>query len=454
MNNHLKIAIIGDPNKGKSSLVSTLAYDDNVKVSSKSGETSLSKSFPLRIDDEIIYELYDTPGFDNYEVLLDFIDDNEDKYSDFNSLLEAFIKEYKNDNDFKKDIEIYKVLLQKPIIIYLINSSESYRIEYQSQIDIIAKTKLPAFAVFNQIGIQNNKHTWESTVKTFFIDSFEYNVLQSSFDDKISLLDNIKHKINNTKIENQIDNAISILEEDFQRRLKFTFEELVDSFYKIITYKKEFSYSKDNEKQENEYFIDIKKQEEKFYTIVEKEWGFYNLDKDIEKIKKIKIDSKSFTRIFGLSKSVIISISSAIGAVSGGSLGFSLDLVSSFGSMGMGTILGSGIGAITGGVSSLIGTELINKKTKRFGVQKQTTYGPILDYNWRASLFTKLYVFAELMTKRSHANRSKFQNENTAEKIFEDNKRILKLAKENTSKNKKELMNILDKTYKRRSAIS
>ena len=112
MNNHLKIAIIGDPNKGKSSLVSTLAYDDNVKVSSKSGETSLSKSFPLRIDDEIIYELYDTPGFDNYEVLLDFIDDNEDKYSDFNALLEAFIKEYKNDNDFKKDIEIYKVLLQ------------------------------------------------------------------------------------------------------------------------------------------------------------------------------------------------------------------------------------------------------------------------------------------------------------------------------------------------------
>ena len=33
MNTNLKIAIIGDPNKGKSSLVSTLAYDDNVKIS-------------------------------------------------------------------------------------------------------------------------------------------------------------------------------------------------------------------------------------------------------------------------------------------------------------------------------------------------------------------------------------------------------------------------------------
>ncbi|WP_121627257.1 DUF3482 domain-containing protein [Poseidonibacter antarcticus] len=447
MNNNLKIAIIGDPNKGKSSLVSTLAYDDNIKISSKSGETTISKCFPLKIDDEIIYELYDTPGFDNYEELLDFNDENKDKYTDFDSLLEAFIKKYENNEEYKKDIEIYKILRQKPIILYLINSSESYRSEYQSQIDIITKTNLPSFAIFNQIGEEDNKHTWESITKLYFIDSLDYNVLNSSFKDKIRLLESMKLKIEDSKIKEQLSHSILILNKDFQRRIKFTFEELVDSFYKIITYKKEFTYTKNSQNHKNDFFKDIKKQEDKFYNIIAKEWGFYNLNSDIQKLKRIEIDSENFTKIFGLPKSTLIAIATSLGAVSGGSIGFGVDL---FGSMGLGTLLGSGIGAISAGTASLIGTELISKKTKGFGVKEQTVYGPITNLNWRMSLFTKLYLFSELIAQRSHANRSDFKNQDNAEEIFDDKKEILKLAKKNSDTNKKELMLILEKTYERR----
>ncbi len=49
----------------------------------KSGETTLSSCHPLKIANEIVYELYDTPGFNNDEELLDYIEDNEANFEDF-----------------------------------------------------------------------------------------------------------------------------------------------------------------------------------------------------------------------------------------------------------------------------------------------------------------------------------------------------------------------------------
>ena len=77
MNDCLKIAIVGIPNEGKSSFVSTLAYNDGISVSSNSGETTLSSKHSLKIKSEVVYELYDTPGFDDDEGVLNYINDNK-----------------------------------------------------------------------------------------------------------------------------------------------------------------------------------------------------------------------------------------------------------------------------------------------------------------------------------------------------------------------------------------
>ena len=55
-------AVVGHPNKGKSSVVSTLARDDRVAVSMQSGTTQVSESFDIHLG-EAHYKLIDTPGF-------------------------------------------------------------------------------------------------------------------------------------------------------------------------------------------------------------------------------------------------------------------------------------------------------------------------------------------------------------------------------------------------------
>ena len=54
-------AIVGAVNHGKSSVVSTLAENDQVRISSMPGETVTCQRFWLRD----LFAFYDTPGFQN-----------------------------------------------------------------------------------------------------------------------------------------------------------------------------------------------------------------------------------------------------------------------------------------------------------------------------------------------------------------------------------------------------
>ena len=57
-----EFAIMGHPNEGKSSVLSTLAEDDSVRVSTQPGETRECRTFPVAIDGEIISMGQITPG--------------------------------------------------------------------------------------------------------------------------------------------------------------------------------------------------------------------------------------------------------------------------------------------------------------------------------------------------------------------------------------------------------
>ena len=60
-----EIAIMGHPNEGKSSVLSTLAEDDSVRVSPTPGETTRCRTFPVVIDGREVLRFTDTPGFQN-----------------------------------------------------------------------------------------------------------------------------------------------------------------------------------------------------------------------------------------------------------------------------------------------------------------------------------------------------------------------------------------------------
>ena len=60
-----RFAVVGRVNKGKSSIVSTLAEDDSVRIDARPGTTTEVREFPVRVDGRTLFVLVDTPGFED-----------------------------------------------------------------------------------------------------------------------------------------------------------------------------------------------------------------------------------------------------------------------------------------------------------------------------------------------------------------------------------------------------
>ena len=60
-----RFAVVGRVNKGKSSIVSTLAEDDSVRIDARPGTTTEVREFPVRVDGRTLFVLVDSPGFED-----------------------------------------------------------------------------------------------------------------------------------------------------------------------------------------------------------------------------------------------------------------------------------------------------------------------------------------------------------------------------------------------------
>ena len=69
-----RLAVVGHPNKGKSSLVATLAQDDSVAIGPHPGTTLVAREYPLRVDGVHLYSLIDAPGFQRARQVLAWLE--------------------------------------------------------------------------------------------------------------------------------------------------------------------------------------------------------------------------------------------------------------------------------------------------------------------------------------------------------------------------------------------
>src|SRR5688500_3623442 len=66
-------AVVGPPNKGKSSIVATLTHNDRIEISSDPGTTRRSNRYPMSIDGRVLYTFVDTPGFERARAVREWL---------------------------------------------------------------------------------------------------------------------------------------------------------------------------------------------------------------------------------------------------------------------------------------------------------------------------------------------------------------------------------------------
>ena len=119
-------AVVGHPNKGKSSIVATLSQNDAIAIALEPGTTRQQQRYPMTVDQQLLYTLVDTPGFQRPRRVLQWLEAHSVSASDRPETVRAFVREHEGDTRFVDECELLKPIIEGAGIIYVVDGSVPY----------------------------------------------------------------------------------------------------------------------------------------------------------------------------------------------------------------------------------------------------------------------------------------------------------------------------------------
>ncbi|MDI9243726.1 GTPase/DUF3482 domain-containing protein [Marinobacter sp. CHS3-4] len=196
-------AVVGHPNKGKSSVVATLSQNDAIAIAMEPGTTRKRQDYPLSVDGQVIYTLVDTPGFQRPRRVLEWLEAHSVSVSDREETVKAFLTQFQDDSRFADECQLLAPLIEGAGIIYVVDGSIPYSPQHEAEMTILRWTGRPSLALINSIGAEDHSDTWQRALGQFFQVVRRFDAVRASFDQHLSLL-----------------NAFGQLEPDWEEPLK------------------------------------------------------------------------------------------------------------------------------------------------------------------------------------------------------------------------------------------
>jgi len=404
---HPKFAVVGHPNKGKSSIVSTLAFDDSVQISDTPGTTTKKRSFPLTVDGRVLYELFDTPGFQRARSVLAWLQKHEVTADKRPDVVQAFINKHRYNERFHDEIELLEPIMAGAGIIYIVDGSKPYGEEYEAEMEILRWTGQPSMALINLIDKTNYVEEWKRALGQYFKMVRLFNPMKANFPQHLSLLESIA-QLKEEWIE-PVNESIRLFKAYHEQMFEQTARSITQLLYRSLSHverlplKREDSTEKEKTLVLECYKARLREYEELAQKKVEKIWHHEKIEKAQQTLLFAEMDlfSKESASLFGLSRKELL----VTGTTGGAMTGAGVDLL--FG--GSTLFLGSAIGAVIGGAGAFLGfNELSNVKVmgQKLG-KKHLVAGPMKNVNFPYILLNRALFHAVKIAGRSHAIRDK-----------------------------------------------
>ena len=228
-------AVVGHPNKGKSSIVSTLSFDDTVNISSRSGTTEKSSEFLVEIEG-YSYLLIDTPGFQRPHRVLEWLQQKASSAEMRSDAVSDFVKDPECQINYPDEVELLRPLVNGAAILYVVDGSRPYGKEYEAEMEILRWSGQPSMALINPIENERYVESWENALQQYFKVVRVFNPMAAEFSQQIDLLQAFAH-LDQSWAEQitQVTSAL-ITNRDLQKDISATIlARLVDDlcFYKV-----------------------------------------------------------------------------------------------------------------------------------------------------------------------------------------------------------------------------
>ncbi|HET7267588.1 MAG TPA: GTPase/DUF3482 domain-containing protein [Oleiagrimonas sp.] len=183
-----RFAVVGHPNKGKSSIVATLAQNDGIAIALEPGTTRDSDVYPLRVDGDTLYELIDTPGFQRPRQALGWMREHSRSASDRPDTVRAFVIQHRGDARFHDECELLQPIIDGAGILYVVDGSVPYSSENEAEMDILRWTGRPSLALINHIGDHDCSASWEAALGQYFRIVRHFDAVRAPFEEHLGLL--------------------------------------------------------------------------------------------------------------------------------------------------------------------------------------------------------------------------------------------------------------------------
>jgi len=165
-------AVVGHPNKGKSSLVATLAHDDSVAIGAQPGTTRRADAFPMRLDGELLYTLVDTPGFQRARRVLHWLQERADAKGASAAERAALVAEFAatpgHAEQYPDEVALLTPIVQGAGILYVVDGAVPYSSEYEAEMEILRWSGRPSIAIVNPIRESTHVADWQRALSQYF----------------------------------------------------------------------------------------------------------------------------------------------------------------------------------------------------------------------------------------------------------------------------------------------
>jgi len=412
---HPKFAVVGHPNKGKSSIVSALALDDTVQISDTPGTTHKKRKFPLTVDGKVLYELIDTPGFQRARRVLAWLEKHDVSADKKHEVVLAFIHEHKEDERFNDEIELLEPIMNGAGIIYVVDGSKPYGEEYEAEMEILRWTGQPSMALINHIDKSDYTADWKRALEHYFKMVRTFNPMTTNPEQHINILESMAQ----LKEEWIIPIKASI--KHFERYQTQMLEQsavgitrlVIDSlsYVETLTFKEDEATEAEKVKIEEQYKNKLRYFETHTQQKIEKIWNHNHLAKaeTLLSFESLDLFSQEAASVFGLTRKELMITGASSGAVTGAGI----DLLFA----GHTLLLGGLLGGVVGGVGAYFGFEELSeiKVLGRTLGKKYLQMGPMENRNFPYILLGRALYHAHVIATLSHAKRDEVNLEMNSE---------------------------------------
>jgi len=404
---HPKFAVVGHPNKGKSSIVSSLSMDDSIVISDTPGTTTKKRSFPLRVDGKILYELFDTPGFQRARQVLAWLQQHDVSADKRYEIVKAFIRTYKEDPKFNDEVQLLEPVMDGAGIIYVVDASKPYGEEYEAEMEILRWTGQPSMALINHIDEDDYSKEWKRALSGYFQIIRTYNPMRTDLQQHMALLESMAQL--REEWTEQVKISIALFETYHQMMIKRSAAAITKLLLRAISHveqlplKGEDATDEEKEKIEEAYKSALRHFEIETQKQIELIWNHQHIQKEIEEITFEGMDlfSQKSASVFGLTRKELMVTGATTGAVTGAGI----DLLFAGHTM----FIGGAIGAVTGGLGAFFAFSELSE-IKLLGQQIGKRYlemGPMENRNFPYIQLGRILYYTSMIANLSHARRDK-----------------------------------------------